>query len=146
MKLKKHLAVFLSVLLICTNTSIPATAKSVSEIKTDEIAPMYAYAKGLYNTLTISENVADCKSDGYGKPDVNKISVEHTLQKLSGLSIWNNVNDASWSKTSNGQSVKLTSSKSGLESGTYRLKSVFKLTTKSGKTETNTIYSPKEIV
>ena len=107
---------------------------------------MYAYAKGLYNTLTISENVADCKSDGYGKPDVNKISVEHTLQKLSGLSIWNNVNDASWSKTSNGQSVKLTSSKSGLESGTYRLKSVFKLTTKSGKNETITIYSPKEIV
>lgn len=146
MKMKKNITAFLSVLLICANASFPASAEAVSEMKIDEIAPMYAYAKGLYNTLIISENVADCKSDGYGKPDVNKISVEHTLQKLSGLSIWNNVNDASWSKTSNGQSVKLTSSKSDLESGTYRLKSVFKLTTKSGKTETITIYSPKEIV
>jgi len=40
----------------------------------------------------------------------------------------------------------LSNSKSGLESGKYRLKSVFTLTDKNGKSETITIYSDEKSV
>ena len=77
---------------------------------------------------------------------LKQIAVEHTLQKLSSSGVWNNVSGANWSKASNSRSVILSSSKSDLSSGTYRLKSVFTLTTKNGNTETITVYSSKETV
>ncbi|MGN0683975.1 MAG: hypothetical protein ACI4JY_09895 [Oscillospiraceae bacterium] len=42
--------------------------------------------------------------------------------------------------------IRLSNSKSGLPSGTYWLKSVFTLTSSSGKTETVTIYSTEKSI
>lgn len=55
-------------------------------------------------------------------------------------------NDASWITTESGSSICLTSKKSGLFDGTYRVKSVFTLTNSSEKTETFTVYSDEETV
>ena len=107
---------------------------------------MYAYGNRLENSLSISAKVAKCKSYGSGIDTIKQIAVEHTLQKLSSSGVWNNVSGASWSKASNSRSVILSSSKSDLSIGTYRLKSVFTLTTKNGNTETITVYSSKETV
>lgn len=62
MKMKKNITAFLSVLLICANASIPVSAKAVSKMKINEIAPMYAYGHHLDNSLSISAKVANCKS------------------------------------------------------------------------------------
>lgn len=44
-------------------------------------------------------------------------------------------------KTVNDNSIRLLNAKSGLTSGTYRVKSVFTLTDKNGTTETIMVYS-----
>lgn len=75
------------------------------------------------------------------------ISVEQVLEKYSGwLWIWSEVDGAKWNKTVNASSILLDTTKSGLGNGTYRLKSVFSLTSTSGKTETITIYSAEKKV
>ncbi|MGN0682816.1 MAG: hypothetical protein ACI4JY_03980, partial [Oscillospiraceae bacterium] len=82
-----------------------------------------------------------------GGVDVVKITVEQTLEKYSGwFWIWNSVDGASWTKTVNTNTICLSNTKSGLTSGKYRLKSVFTLTSSSGKTETVTIYSDERTV
>ena len=43
MKMKKNITAFLSVLLICANASIPVSAKAVSDMKINEIAPLLDY-------------------------------------------------------------------------------------------------------
>ena len=77
---------------------------------------------------------------------VTQITVEHTLEKHWGLWIWNEVDGASWTKTVNMSAVSFVSTKGGLDSGTYRLKSVFTLTNLSGKSETITVYSDEKTV
>lgn len=59
---------------------------------------------------------------------------------------WNNVNGAIWSTTEKGSYISVDRIKRGLSGGTYRLKSVFTLTTKNGKAETITIYSREKTV
>ena len=68
------------------------------------------------------------------------------LEKHWGLWIWNEVDGASWTKTVDTRAISLVNTKSGLDSGTYRLKSVFTLTNSSGKSETITIYSEEETI
>ena len=75
------------------------------------------------------------------------ISVEQTLEKYSGwLWIWNEVDGAKWLSSVNRNSITVYNSKSGLSSGTYRLKSIFTLTSSSGETETITVYSEEKII
>ena len=52
-----------------------------------------------------------------------------------------NISGAEWTKTVNYSTTTLSSTKSGLDSGTYRVKSVFELTDQNGETETITLYS-----
>lgn len=146
MKLKRKIALVLSAVMLCSSVSIPASAKEVSTIIENEVAPAYVNARKVENTLTISSATASCVSKCTGFSDIVQISVEQTLQKFWGLWIWNDVDGASWSSTENGNVITLVKSKSGLSSGTYRLKSVFTLTSSSGKTETITIYSGEKTV
>ena len=80
MKMKKNITAFLSVLLICANASIPVSAKAVSEMKINEIAPMYAYGHHLDNSLSISAKVANCKSCGSGIDTIK--ATPHKAHKL----------------------------------------------------------------
>ena len=80
MKMKKNITAFLSVLLICANASIPVSAKAVSEMKINEIAPMYAYDHHLDNSLSISAKVANCKSCGSGIDTIK--ATPHKAHKL----------------------------------------------------------------
>ena len=77
---------------------------------------------------------------------VTQITVEHTLEKHWGLWIWSEVDGASWTKTVYSDTIRLSNTKSGLDSGTYRLKSVFTLKSSSGEPEIITIYSDEETV
>ncbi len=142
MKLKKCFTVLLSVILLTSSISLHADAKQTSTIVIDEVAPAYEYANQAFSELSVSSDTALCSSSCTGNISVVKVTVEQTLQKRGGLFwLWNDVAGAIWSKTNNSRSITISKSKSGLESGTYRLKSVFTLTSSSGDTETITVYS-----
>ena len=133
----------LTVACLCSTwfaTTVSAEATSTYSL-VSSVSLLYDIAKNVNSDLSISGTKAECKSQVFGV-NATKITVEHTLQKYSGwFWIWNDVEGASWSKTVNNSSLNLSNTKSGLSSGKYRLKSVFTLTDKNGKSETITVYS-----
>ena len=147
MYLKRFFVFVISAVCLCASLGKIVSAETTSAYSLVDVAsPFYAVADQAYSEIEIVGNKADCVSRACGD-QVVKITVEQTLEKYSGwFWIWNNVDGASWSKTVNTNTIRLSNSKSGLDSGTYRLKSVFTLTNSGGKTETITIYSAEETV
>ena len=146
MQLKKSFALLLSAFMMFSCTSIPASAETTTYALNEGVAPAYEYANSVENILNITSNSAECTSSCVSSSDVVQITVEQTLQKFWGLWVWNDVDGASWTATEHGSSICLMSNKSGLTSGTYRVKSVFTLTSSSGKSETITIYSEEKTI
>lgn len=147
MHLRRFFVSVIFAVCLCASSGMTASAETASAYSLVDVAsPFYAVADQAYSEIEIVGNKADCVSRAYGDQIV-KITVEQTLEKYSGwFWIWNNVDGASWTKTVNTNTIRLSNSKSGLSSGTYRLKSVFMLTSSSGKTETITIYSAEKTV
>ncbi|MBP0985315.1 MAG: hypothetical protein J6A19_16505 [Oscillospiraceae bacterium] len=119
-----------------TPHAFAAGASFVSET----ISPRYAIDCTPISRLTISGTKGICTST-LQSGVVKSISAEQTLEKFWGLWVWNEVEDAHWTKTVNAKSLSMSNSKTGLDSGTYRLKTDFTLTTEDGTTETITVYS-----
>ena len=146
MQFKKSLALLLSSFMMFLSTSLPVSAETSTFISNEGISPAYEYADTVNSLLYISSNSAECTSTCISSSNVVKISVEQTLQMFWGLWIWNDVNGASWTATNNDSYISVVNTKAGLSSGTYRVKSVFTLTSSSGETETITIYSEEKTV
>lgn len=147
MRFRQIAASALTVACLCTCYATTVSAKNVSAcLSGDSASPLYDVADLAYSELDIIGTKAECKSQASGD-DVVKITIEQTLQKYSGwLWIWDSVDDASWTTTENSDLARLANTKSGLTSGTYRVKSVFTLIDKYGKTETFTVYSDEKPV
>lgn len=146
MQFKKCFALILSAFMILSSISVSVSAESATYISDEGIAPAYEYTDDAKSILYVSLNTAECTSKCTGASNVVQITVEQTLQKFWGLWIWNDVDGVSWSTTKSGSYASVVNTKSGLSSGTYRLKSVFTLTTSDGKSETITIYSDEETI
>lgn len=146
MKVKKIPAILLAVILSCSCASVPASAREATQAVQYEIELLYQYALSANSYLTLTSNSAECVSKCTGVANVKSITIDHTIQKFWGLWIWNNVDGANWSKTTKATSASLVSNFKGLETGTYRLKSEFTVTTTDGKTETFTVYSSESTV
>ncbi len=142
----RKIMVALGVLLcLCTNIKAVAYADTTAPCPDYGISVLYEIANSTDSMLSIEDGTAYCISSTTGANTV-RITVTHTLQKYWGLWIWNDVKDAKWTRTENRNSVRLSNSISGLDRGTYRLKSVFTLIDKNGKSETITIYSKEQII
>ena len=144
---KRTLASTLAAVCLCTGLGMTASAETVSEYSlAGSVSPLYDIADRAFSELNIIGTAAECGSKTSGSNTI-KITVEQTLEKYSGwFWIWNGVDGATWTETVNGSSISLANTKSGLTSGKYRVKSVFTLTNKQGKTETITIYSDERSV
>ena len=145
-QINKCFALLLSAFMMLSSVNVVASAELTDNISDEDIAPAYEYSDDAQSMLSISSNTASCTSSCTGAKDVIQITVEQTLQKHAGMWAWNNVNGAIWSTTEKGSYISVDRIKRGLSGGTYRLKSVFTLTTKNGKTETITIYSREKTV
>lgn len=109
-----------------------------------EIMPFWDYTHDCSNKLSISGTTATCYSDASGYSGVTtKIVIEHTLQKKTLLFFWSDVD--SWSTTINKYAGSLTSTRGGLSSGTYQLKTVYTIYSGSNS-ETIEIYSDEKKV
>ena len=143
---KKVCSFLMAMFYWCSVFGISASAVNYDTFEEEEIVSEYAIARNPISSLAISQGTASCTSRVDGL-DCSQITVTHTLQKYSGwLWIWDDVSGASWSKTVNFSSISLSNSMPGLASGTYRLMSVFTLTSSSGQTETITIYSSERTI
>lgn len=131
---------------LCASLCLTAYAEETDMYISDEVVPAYEIAHALYSDLSISGKRATYESRADGD-DCVSITVTHTLQKYSGwFWIWEDVENSTKSKTVNTNTTMLSTTKSGLESGTYRLESTFTLTSSSGNVETITIYSTEKTV
>lgn len=146
MKFKKTLSALMVTICLCTGLCFTAYAEEADMYISDDVVPAYEIAQSPNSMLTISGTSATCKSSTKGY-DCVSITVTHTLQKYSGwFSIWDDVKNSTSEKTVNANTATLLTTKSGLESGTYRLKSTFTFTSSSGSVETVTIYSTEKKV
>lgn len=145
MKTKKIIASLAALVCLSIIPCSAAFAEDQDTVAEDEIELHYEIADRIVSVIGITDGTATCLSEANGY--AVSISVEHTIQKYWGLWIWNDVDDATWTKTVYSDYLRLSSTKSGLTtSGKYRLKSVFTLTDENGKTETITSYSDTEVV
>lgn len=147
MRFRQIIASVLTVTCLCTCFATTVSAKTVSTFSlVNSVSPLYDIARSAYSELNIVGTKAECVSKVSGD-NTAKITVEQTLQTYSGwFWIWDDVDGASWTRTENRSSVSLSNTKSGLTSGTYRVKSVFTLIDKNGKMKTITVYSSEQKV
>lgn len=145
MVFKKILAILFGGMILCTSLSVSAYAETTSSIVESEVAPAYEIASYVVSSLKMSGTTAYCTSDAAG-PDTASIQVKQTLQKQGFLWLWSDIKDASWMTAVNKSAISVGNTKSGLSSGKYRLKTIFTLTDKNGKTETITVYSGEKLI
>lgn len=144
MWIKKIFSLLMATICLCFCLSVTAYAEETDKYISDDIALAYEIAKSPNSLLTIKGTTATCESRTNGSNCVS-ITVTHTLQKYTGwFWIWEDVENSTHSKTVKANTIMLSTTKSGLGSGTYRLKSTFSLTDSSGEVETITIYSSEE--
>lgn len=141
MKLKKIISLALAAVLCFTPVTQAAAAAEPYSI----VSPLYEIADDARSNLNISGSTASCTSIITYSSAV-KITAEQYLQKQGFLWIWTTYDGAEWTKTVNDSSIAVANSKSGLTKGKYRLKTIFTLTDKNGKSEKITVYSYEKSV
>lgn len=142
MHLKKMIASLGAAVLLCLNCNVVSFADTVTvtSLANDGISPTYEIANKCASSLEIINGTAYCTSIAEGT-DTITITITHTLQKHWGLWVWEDVDNATWTKTAEINFFCLYNTKYDLKSGTYRVKSTFVLTDDNGESETITIYS-----
>ena len=127
---------------IAASLASPAAYAAAAMPNDNAVMPCYEIATSASSTLSISGTTATCTSRCNGA--AVSITAVQTLQKEGLFWIWGDVDDAEWTETVNMAAIGMTNTKSGLDSGTYRLKTEFTLTNSSGETETITVYSAEK--
>ena len=117
-------------------------AVSASNISTFDIS---GHTKA--SSLIINNNKATCKSQYQSyNDDCSSITAVQTLEKRSWLVFWNTVGDKCTKTVTNTDALSFTNYKYNLDSGTYRVKTVFTVVLKDGRSESVTVYSSEEKV
>ena len=97
--MKKLLALLVSSVMVCGGGISVCAEPQLSTPVEGEFTEYYKYTSKIYNSMTISNKTASCKSTIMGFSDkTTKVVVTHTLEKKSGK-WWIDV--TSWSKTFN---------------------------------------------
>lgn len=143
MQLKKVLVSLGVLFCLCSSSAAVAYADTTTSFVNGDISLAYVIADDTSSNLSIENKTGYCVSTASGFNAVS-ITVTQTLQKYWGLWIWTDVKDAEWTTTEDSNSISFSNSKGDLDSGTYRVKSVFTLTDIYGKSETITAYSSEQ--
>lgn len=141
MQFKALVGAALSAVILCLTPTVQAAAAEPYSI----VSPLYEDNTDAKSLLAISGTSATCRSSCH-RDDAVKITAEQYLQKQGFLWIWTTYDGAKWTKTVNTNFISMSNTKTGLSSGKYRLKTIFTLTDKQGKTETVTVYSDEKSV
>lgn len=147
MHLKKFVLTLTTVAVIFA-CAVPCYAETsnVDNFCISGISPLYELADTANAYLSISGTTASCQTKVTASDGVSSITVVQTLQKHWAFGIYSDVSGASWTKTVNGRTLTISGTKSGLDSGTYQVKSVITVTAKDGTSETFTVYSETKTI
>lgn len=144
--MKKIISILAAAIITACTLTASAYAADLDVPIGEEFIEEYAIFDSLQSSLAISGNTATCNSKATAEYAIT-ITATQTLEKYSGwFWNWDSVSGATWTKTQNTTALIMCNTKSGLSSGTYRLKTVFTVTSTSGQTETVTIYSSERTV
>jgi len=114
----------LSIIVAMAISTICLICGTVSAAYIPPDSPQYNYTQSCSSELSISGSTATCRSVATGYINqTTKIVFVQTLQKRNSSGGWDDV--ATWTTTINNYQGTVTKTKSGLSSGTYRLKTVF---------------------
>ena len=95
-----------------------------------------------FSTLSISNKTAICVSSYRNLSDnCYSITAVQSLEKRSWLMFWNTVGDKFTKTVTNKSDLSFTNYKYNLDAGTYRVKTVFTVVLKDGRSESVTVYS-----
>ena len=83
---------------------------------------------------------------GKGKSGRDQDRRRADASKQGFLWTWSTYDGAEWTKTVYSDTPAMSTAKTGLTSGKYRLKTIFTLTDKNGKTEKITVYSDEKSI
>ena len=146
MKTKRILACVMIAACLFTQTGIASSAdyniNEESIIATNETRS--TYLSTTISELTISGTSAECYSKATGDSSVSQIIGDMYLMKYSSSNGWQDID--AWRLQVSGRNYSNTKTKTGLSSGSYRLRTEFTVTTSSGATETVTKYSGVKVV
>ncbi|MCM1577200.1 MAG: hypothetical protein NC078_00175 [Ruminococcus sp.] len=109
---------------LCTLFIAVITVSMLCGISVCAVQARYAYATSVTSTLTKSGSKLTCTSTCRGISTVTKITAVQYLEKKNG-SNWDTVKDGTWSGSADSSYLYMSNSKSSLDSGTYRLRTVF---------------------
>ena len=144
--MKKITAVLAAIIISASAFAVNASAYKQEKAIDDIIIVNDINSAGKISRLSISGKSATCKSTYSDKnSSISYVKIEQTLEK-STFGLFFGVSGASWNKTIYSDYAVVTNSKTNLDSGTYRLKTVFTVKTKDGKTETITVYSEEKTI
>lgn len=96
--------------------------------------------------IAISGSTATCTSTYEDAVAVKSIKIVQSLEKHSYLWVWDTVGSAITKTETDVANMSSTSIRTGITSGTYRVKSVFTVTLYDGTSETVTVYSQEVTV
>ena len=130
----KKIVCFTLAMIIAMSVTLFASAESAN--------PYDIASSSKQSSLSIDSNGVVTLMSTYQSVDTSivQIDIEHSLEKHAYLWTWDNVGGKS-SKTVFDFNNYLITYRTGLESGTYRLKSVFTTYLDDGRSETITLYS-----
>ncbi len=121
---KRWISVLIALMLAIVAMPVSAVcAKGANESAVNQdVQPRYLYAEEINNSLTINGTAATCYSIAKAQPGVTRIVITHYLEKkVSGS--WTSIAD--WTKqTTSDRELTMTTGRTGLASGTYRLRTV----------------------
>lgn len=156
MFMKRKICILLSLILLFTWV-VPASAEEkvetgaewyelteedfeLTEDTASSVMPRTLYLMNVYTYITkISSSKVGMRADVYCSDNVAKIETTLTLQKLVN-NTWTNVGSKTVSTTDAHQMSKSVTA-SNVAAGTYRARSVTKITAYSGYTESVTVYT-----
>ncbi len=113
--MKKRLCILFSVIMAVT---------MFCGISAYAVEARYAYTNSATSSLSISGSKATCRSVAQGNSTVTKISGTQYLE-IKNSDKWETVKDCTWNGSTESNYLLLSNSKSNLDSGTYRLRTVF---------------------
>ncbi len=146
MKMKRMLACILMASCLFAQSGIIVNADdNISEGNIESVYEMRStYLSKASSELTISGTSAECYSQATGTSSVTQIIGDMYLMKYSSSSGWQDID--AWRLQQSGNYYSNTKTKTGLSSGSYRLRTEFEVKTSSGATETVTAYSGVKVV
>lgn len=118
-----------------------------NRVSADNVSALDLGSDTKYSSLSISGKKATCKSVySCFSDDCASITAVQTLEKHSWFVFWNTVGDKNETTVTNRNSLSFTNYKYALDSGTYRVKTVFTVVLKGGQSQTVTVYSDEKKV